>query len=124
MVLRRLLLAASIAVAASFVSAAAAAATTRAPVLVRHPAAATVSTGAYFTWRPTARTSRCRLDLGRWVPCRSPRRYSGLRPGRHRFQIRLTPRGRIASFAWTVRTLPVVALPGPAPAPAPAPAPV
>jgi Type I phosphodiesterase / nucleotide pyrophosphatase len=108
------------------------------PVLARHPAATTFITSATFTWRPARPGTRCRLDASRWLPCRSPRAYSRLRPGRHRFLVRVGPAGRITSFGWTVRSrpgvrvpaLPVVATPsapaaapGPAPPPAPPPAP-
>jgi hypothetical protein len=77
-------------------------------VVLRHPAASTFLTSATFTWRPSGPSARCRLDAGRWLACRSPRAYSRLRPGRHRFLVRLGPRGRVTSFAWTVRARPGV----------------
>jgi hypothetical protein len=91
-----------------------AAASSRA-VVMRHPAASTTLTTATFGWRPAARVARCRLDSGRWLTCRSPRRYRSLRLGRHRFQVRLGPRGPISSFAWTVRRVAVSKPPLPIP---------
>ena len=35
-------------------------------------------------------TFRCRLDRGAFEPCVSPRRYRGLKPGRHRFAVQAT----------------------------------
>lgn len=78
--------------------------------VTRHPAATTSLTTARFSWRPARRVALCRLDRRRWRACRSPVRYRGLVPGRHRFSVRLTRRGRVASFAWRVRarrTVPV-----------------
>jgi len=80
--------------------------------VIRHPAATTTLTTATFTWRPARGAARCRLDRRRWRACRSPARYRGLVPGRHRFSVRLAASGRVTSFAWTVR-----AVPGPRPAP-------
>ena len=79
--------------------------------VVRHPATTTSLTTATFIWRPAGSTARCRLDRRRWRACRSPTRYRGLVPGRHRFSVRLTARGRVVGFAWTVQ--------GAAPAPGP-----
>jgi hypothetical protein len=31
---------------------------------------------------------RCRLDLGRWQPCRSPKTYASLERGSHRVFVR------------------------------------
>jgi arylsulfatase A-like enzyme len=85
------------------------------PVLTRHPSAATALTTATFRWRPASRPARCRLDGGRWLACRSPRRYRGLKAGRHVFRVRLGRLGKVSSFAWTVRRPPV--LPAPLPSP-------
>jgi hypothetical protein len=97
-------------------SAARAAAVPPHAVVLRHPPAAGTLTTATFAWRPARPAARCRLDAGRWLACRSPRTYSRLRPGRHRFLVRLGPRGRIAAYAWTIRRVP---LPRPAPRPGP-----
>ncbi len=83
--------------------------------VIRHPAATTTLTTATFAWRPNRGVARCRLDRRRWRACRSPARYRGLVPGRHRFSVRLAARGRVTSFAWTVRAR--RAVPGPQPAP-------
>jgi predicted AlkP superfamily pyrophosphatase or phosphodiesterase len=71
--------------------------------VIRHPAATTTLTTATFTWRPARGAARCRLDRRRWRVCRSPARYRGLVPGRHRFSVRLAALGPVTTFAWTVR---------------------
>jgi hypothetical protein len=88
---------------ASLEAAAAGAASGPRAFVVGHPAATTTATTATFAWRPVRRIALCRLDAKRWGACRSPARYNDLKPGRHRFSVRIGARGRIASFAWTVR---------------------
>lgn len=59
---------------------------------------------------PSGRAAfQCRLDLRPWVKCRSPKRYTRLRQGRHRFAVRLDPRLRRslrpATASWRVDTV-------------------
>jgi Right handed beta helix region len=41
-----------------------------------------------FTSDAPGATFQCKLDGGPFRPCRSPKRYGGLKPGRHRFEVR------------------------------------
>ena len=54
------------------------------------PPKTTSSEGARFRFVSTERRSRfeCALDKRRWTRCRSPKRYVGLKPGRHTFRVR------------------------------------
>lgn len=54
-----------------------------------HPLRRTDSSSARFEFRsPTAGAGYvCKLDDGKAVPCRSPRSYRGLKPGRHVFRV-------------------------------------
>jgi hypothetical protein len=54
------------------------------PQISKHPAKRTASAIARFVFAAEGGGSyRCRLDGGEFKPCRSPRVYRGLRPGRH-----------------------------------------
>ncbi len=57
--------------------------------LTRGPAGTTRSRRATFRFAATEAGSRfvCRLDRGRWTPCRSPKTYRGLRRGSHTFYV-------------------------------------
>jgi glucose/arabinose dehydrogenase len=58
-------------------------------VLGKHPGKRTHRSRASFTFsadRPGA-SFRCRLDRGPFKPCRSPRSYAHLLPGRHTFKV-------------------------------------
>ena len=54
------------------------------------PAGTTTSRRAVFRFRSTERPSVfiCKLDRRVWGPCRSPKRYWGLKPGTHAFRVR------------------------------------
>lgn len=72
------------------------------------PPRLTRSRSATVRFRSTVASSRftCRLDRSRFRPCRSPKSYRRLRPGRHRISIRAIAagvRGPVTSVAWTVR---------------------
>lgn len=58
------------------------------------PPKTTSSETARFRFVSTERGSRfeCKLDKGRWARCRSPKRYVGLKRGRHTFQVRAIDR--------------------------------
>jgi hypothetical protein len=82
------------------------------------------SSAATFSFDSSQRPARfdCRLDLGPWGSCSSPRSYTGLAEGAHSFQVRArSKRGELdltpATRGWTVD------LPEPGPAPTPVPAP-
>lgn len=54
------------------------------PLISKHPAKRTGAASARFVFAAGGDSSfRCRLDGGEFKPCRSPRVYRGLRPGRH-----------------------------------------
>lgn len=55
------------------------------------PSGPMASTSASFTFSSEAgATFACRLDLGEWAPCTSPKSYSGLSQGPHTFAVRAT----------------------------------
>lgn len=57
--------------------------------LGRHPTARTTKTTATFTFSSSlaAATFRCKLDGKPKAPCRSPKTYRKLKPGRHTFKV-------------------------------------
>jgi acid phosphatase type 7 len=62
-----------------------------------------------FTSSERRSTFACQLDGGAWVRCSSPKLYSGLLDGAHRFQVRATDRaGNVdptpAARDWTIQT--------------------
>ncbi|HVM17141.1 MAG TPA: Ig-like domain-containing protein [Gaiellaceae bacterium] len=80
------------------------------------PASTTSETTATFQFRSSepGSTFQCRLDASTWAACTSPRQYSGLAAGAHRFEVRaIDPAGNVdatpAVWEWTV------VVPGPAP---------
>jgi DNA-binding beta-propeller fold protein YncE len=60
----------------------------------RGPPKTTRSRTASFRFTSTERRSRfeCKLDKRRWARCRSPKRYTGLKRGKHTFRVRATDR--------------------------------
>jgi DNA-binding beta-propeller fold protein YncE len=58
------------------------------------PARITRSRTASFRFTSTERRSRfeCKLDKRRWARCRSPKRYTGVKRGKHTFQVRAIDR--------------------------------
>lgn len=76
--------------------------------IARHPARATSSRRARFTFAVSERGTRilCRVDRKRFARCRSSRRVK-VRPGSHRMQAQAVDaagnRSRTASFRWRVR---------------------
>ena len=54
------------------------------------PSASTTSTSATFAFTATqsGSTFECKLDAGAYGACTSPKTYSGLGPGWHRFSVR------------------------------------
>ena len=108
-------------VAVGFAVDAASASGSRARV-IRHPAATTTATTATFTWRAAQGVARCRVDKRPWRTCRSPVRYRGLVPGRHRFSLWQSGLGGVTRFAWTVRARRAAPRPRPVPTPAGLPA--
>lgn len=60
----------------------------------RGPPRSTRSRTAAFAFTSTESRSRfqCKLDKGRWTKCRSPKRYAGIKRGRHTFQVRAIDR--------------------------------
>jgi glucose/arabinose dehydrogenase len=77
--------------------------------LSSHPKIAQTSRAARFTFsvnRPGA-GFRCRLDHRRYLPCKSPQVYRGLKPGRHVFAVVATGlggavEGTPVKFSWRV----------------------
>jgi glucose/arabinose dehydrogenase len=78
--------------------------------LRRRPAKATRSGVARFVFaagEPGVRF-RCKLDKGRFKPCRSPVVYRKLRPGKHVFRVVVIGGGKVRAkrvFRWTVRPI-------------------
>jgi DNA-binding beta-propeller fold protein YncE len=72
----------------------------------RAPAKATTSATALFTFTATERTSRfeCKLDRQRYARCRSPKRYTGIKPGRHTFRVRAVDRAGNTDLSPAIRT--------------------
>jgi Ca2+-binding RTX toxin-like protein len=56
----------------------------------KKPAAQTTSRTARFTFRSNeaGSTFQCKLDRKAWKPCRSPKTYRNLKPGKHTFRVR------------------------------------
>lgn len=76
--------------------------------LGRHPAAKTARKTATFTFfaDTAGATFRCKLDGKKAAPCRSPKSYRGLKPGRHTFKVWATS-GVLtdptpAKFSWKI----------------------
>ena len=74
------------------------------------PAGTTASRGATFRFTSTEAASafECRLDRGRWAPCRSPKTYRTLAKGSHTFRVRARdPAGNVDRTpgvrSWRVR---------------------
>jgi hypothetical protein len=86
-------------------------------VTISGPSTPTNQTSATFSFtsNKTGSTFECKLDAGAFVPCASPKTYSGLADGAHAFRVRATDpannTGPEALYTWTVDT---VAPPGPA----------
>jgi hypothetical protein len=76
------------------------------------PSGATRSDEASFAFSASEgeATFGCRLDAGSWEPCDSPKPYTGLAEGGHRFEVRAIGgeglAGEPASRDWTVDTTP------------------
>lgn len=79
-----------------------------------HPAAATKSTSASFTFHsaPAGAAFECSLDHAAYGSCVSPQTYSSLSEGSHVFQVRATSGAGTdatpASWSWKVDTTPPV----------------
>ncbi len=74
------------------------------------PAKETNSPDATFVIVPSdpLASMECRLDLGAWVPCSSPKEYIELSPGDHRFDVRASNAegtGPVSSWYWTIDTI-------------------
>jgi parallel beta-helix repeat protein len=88
--------------------------TDRPPASTNRSTATFAFSGADDTTPPSALTFECRLDSqneAAFVPCSSPRSYTGLTPGLHTFEVRATDRaGNVdptpATYSWTVDTTP------------------
>ena len=86
--------------------------------ITSNPANPTNSTSASFSFTGTdnvtpaaSLTFQCKLDLGAFAACTSPKTYSALAEGSHTFQVRaIDAAGNVdlspASFTWTVDTTP------------------
>jgi glucose/arabinose dehydrogenase len=77
------------------------------PKLKSHPPRQTRSRTARFTFSGAAGGAgyRCKLDRGRFAPCRSPRVYRGLKPGRHVFRVIVGDEARSTAVAFRWRVL-------------------
>lgn len=77
------------------------------PKLRSHPPRRTRSKTARFTFSGAKDGTgyRCRLDRGRFAPCRSPRIYRGLKPGRHVFRVIVGDEARSTAVAFRWRVL-------------------
>jgi hypothetical protein len=71
---------------------------------VKAPPSRTTSTDALFRFKTRALRTFCRRDNLTYRRCRSAVKYSGLRPGRHKFVVRGRHAGRtiFVSRTWTV----------------------
>jgi hypothetical protein len=78
------------------------------PIIVSHPTRRSRTRKATFRFRD-ARSAvfyQCRRDRQGWSKCSSPKRYTGLKCGKHTFYVRATlPAGasNVARFTWTIR---------------------
>jgi hypothetical protein len=78
--------------------------------LTGKPASTTNKKTATFSFTVTDASSgvasvQCKLDSGAWAACTSPKSYSGLAAGTHKFQVKATDNaGNISTstFSWTV----------------------
>jgi glucose/arabinose dehydrogenase len=76
--------------------------------LGKHPPAKTRSRTAKFTFKANATGAKfsCKLDGRAKAPCRSPKTYKKLKPGRHTFKVWATANGKTdptpAKFTWKV----------------------
>lgn len=73
----------------------------------RHPASRTSKSVATFTFSANAGAKfSCKLDGKPKAPCRSPKTYKKLKPGRHTFKVWATANGKTdltpAKFSWKV----------------------
>ena len=81
------------------------------PTITSGPAGSVASTGATFAFSHTQGgvTLECKLDLGAFAACASPRSYTGLAQGAHSFQVRAVDGAGNASLeaarAWKVDTV-------------------
>jgi hypothetical protein len=68
------------------------------------PPASWAHTEATFRFTSKATSIACRRDRLRYEPCRNKVKYSGMRPGRHSFMLRVRYKGRTTfkRHAWTV----------------------
>jgi hypothetical protein len=78
----------------------------RTPTITAHPdpVATSATAGFAFADRQPKLRFQCRLDGGRWRPCRSPVSFAGLASGSHAFATRAVDRrgrrSRAARFVW------------------------
>jgi hypothetical protein len=74
--------------------------------LRKHPRKRTANTTARFVFSAdSAGSFRCKLDGRPYRPCRSPRIYRRLKPGRHIFRVITANQGsksKPAAFAWLI----------------------
>jgi hypothetical protein len=94
--------------AATAAGQAVAATSLRVTVTAKPKAASNVST-ATFRWKAQGkvRATLCALDRGRFAKCRSGKRYTKLKDGKHRFRVEVKGSGRtkkIATVSWLVDT--------------------
>jgi hypothetical protein len=82
-----------------------------APTISSKPATTTVERTAVFAFTTTftGATFECRLDLGSYANCTSPRTYTNLPLGSHTFRVRAKTRygpGAETVYSWTITSLP------------------
>jgi hypothetical protein len=83
-----------------------------APAITSHPANPTNQTNASFSFTDgeTGVSYRCKLDLGAYSICASPKAYTGLSNGTHSFSVEAADTaGNISAatgYSWTVDTIP------------------
>ncbi|HEU5252745.1 MAG TPA: PQQ-dependent sugar dehydrogenase [Solirubrobacterales bacterium] len=79
-----------------------------ATILGKHPPAKTRARVAKFTFRASVADAKftCKLDGKPKAPCRSPKTYKRLKPGRHTFKVWATAGGKTdptpAKFSWKI----------------------